>query len=65
MRVSSCDTETPEGRVALICTPTKSYNVETWEEFTSRFMVRKNLKTLYFTWNLRFRCTSYFKATPL
>ena len=59
MRVNSLDCETPEGRLAIICTPTESYNVKTWEEFTSRFMIGKNLKTIYFTWNLRFRCTSY------
>ena len=54
MKYSSCDSETPEGNIALLCTPTESYDIETWENFTSKFMVTKNLKTTYFTWNLRF-----------
>ena len=65
MRVNSLDTETPEGRLALICTPTESYDVETWDDFTSKFMVSKNLKTVYFTYNLRFRCAGYIEIASL
>jgi hypothetical protein len=54
MRYSSVDSETPEGNIALLCTPEESYDIETWKDFTSKFMVTKNLKTTYFTWNLRF-----------
>ena len=54
MKISALDTETPESNIALLCTPTESYNIETWEDFTEKFMVRKNLKTVYYTWNLRF-----------
>ena len=54
MHVSSLDTECPLGSIALLCTPRESYDIESWEEFISRFMVTKNLKTIYFTWNLRY-----------
>ena len=63
-RFSSLDSETPEGSIALLCTPTESYDIETWEEFTSRFMVTKNLKTTYFTWNLRFDAQAILKLLP-
>ena len=61
---SSLDTETPRGNIALLCTPSESYNIETWEDFTSRFMVTKNLKTTYFTWNNRFDCQAILKLLP-
>ncbi|MCK4307572.1 hypothetical protein KAW50_05025 [candidate division WOR-3 bacterium] len=64
MKYSSLDTETPEGDLALICTPTESYNIETWEDFTSRFMVVKNLKTVFFCWNLRFDAQAILKLLP-
>jgi hypothetical protein len=64
MKISSLDTETPEGNLALICTPTESYDIETWEDFTSRFMVAKNLKTIYFCWNLRFDASAILKLLP-
>ena len=64
MKFSSLDTETPEGKLALICTPTESYNIETWEDFTSRFMIAKNLKTIYFCWNLRFDAQAILKLLP-
>ena len=54
MKLNSLDTEVPVGNIALLCTPTESYNIETWEEFTSKFMIPKNLKTIYFCWNLRY-----------
>ena len=63
-KFSSLDTETPEGNIALLCTPSECYNIETWEDFTSRFMVTKNLKTTYFTWNNRFDCQSILKLLP-
>jgi hypothetical protein len=61
---SSCDSETPEGNIALLCTPTECYDIETWEDFTSKFMVKKNLKTTYFTWNNRFDCQAILKFLP-
>ena len=64
MKISSLDCETPEGNLALICTPNESYNIETWEDFTSKFMVKKNLKTLYFTYNLRFDAQAILKLLP-
>jgi hypothetical protein len=64
MRYSSLDTETPKGNLALICTPSESYKIETWKDFTSRFMVTKNLKTTYFTWNLRFDAQAILKLLP-
>ena len=64
MRYSSCDCETPEGCLALICTPTESYDIETWEDFTTKFMIPKNLKTLYWTYNLRFDAQAILKLLP-
>jgi hypothetical protein len=64
MKISSLDTETPEGNLAIICTPTESYDIETWEDFTSRFMVAKNLQTIYFCWNLRFDAQAILKLLP-
>ena len=64
MKYSALDTETPEGKIALLCTPTESYDIETWEEFTSKFMIPKNLKTIYFTWNARFDCQAILKLLP-
>ena len=64
MKYSSLDTETPEGSIALLCTPSESYDIETWEEFVSRFMVTKNLKTTYFTWNNRFDSQAILKLLP-
>ena len=64
MRYSSLDIETPEGKIALLCTPNVSYDIETWEDFTSKFMVKKNLKTVYFTWNLRFDAQGILKLLP-
>jgi hypothetical protein len=63
-KISSLDTETPEGRIALLCTPTESYEIETWEDFTGKFMIPKNLKTIYFTWNLRFDAQAVLKLLP-
>jgi hypothetical protein len=64
MKYSALDSETPEGNIALLCTPTESYNIETWEDFTSRFMVAKNLKTIFFCWNLRFDAQAILKLLP-
>jgi hypothetical protein len=64
MKYSALDTETPEGRIALLCTPTESYDIETWEDFTSLFMVAKNLKTIFFCWNLRFDAQAILKLLP-
>ena len=64
MKYSALDSETPEGNIALLCTPTESYNVETWEDFTSKFMVQKNLRTIYFCWNLRFDAQAILKLLP-
>jgi hypothetical protein len=64
MKYSALDTETPEGSLAIICTPGEKYDIETWEEFTSRFMVYKNLKTIYFCWNLRFDAQAILKLLP-
>ena len=64
MRFSSLDTETPEGKIALICTPSERYDIETWEDFTTKFMVTKNLNTTYFTWNNRFDCQAILKLLP-
>ena len=64
MRISALDTETPESNIALLCTPTESYNIETWDDFTEKFMVRKNLKTVFFTWNLRFDAQAILKLLP-
>ena len=64
MKYSSLDTETPEGNIALLCTPSECYNIETWEDFTSRFMVTKNLGTTFFTWNLRFDSQAILKLLP-
>jgi hypothetical protein len=64
MKITSLDTETPEGNLAIICTPTESYDIETWEDFTSRFMVAKNLQTIYFCWNLRFDAQAILKLLP-
>ena len=64
MRYSALDCETPEGNIALLCTPMESYNIETWEDFTSKFMVKKNQKTVYFTWNLRFDSQAILKLLP-
>ena len=64
MKYSALDTETPKGNIALICTPSECYDIETWEEFTSRFMVKKNFKTVYFTWNLRFDAQAILKLLP-
>ena len=64
MRISALDTETPVGNIALLCTPSESYNIATWEDFTSKFMVRKNLKTIYFTWNLRYDAQAILKLLP-
>jgi hypothetical protein len=63
-KFSSLDSETPEGNIALLCTPSESYDIETWEDFTSKFMVTKNLKTTYFTWNNRFDCQAILKLLP-
>ena len=64
MRISSLDTETPEANIALLCTPSESYDIRTWEEFVEKFMVRKNLKTIYFCWNLRFDSQAILKLLP-
>ena len=64
MKYSSLDTECPCGGIALLCTPSESYDIETWEDFTSRFMVTKNLKTTYFTWNLRYDAQAILKLLP-
>jgi hypothetical protein len=64
MKYSALDSETPEGNIALLCTPSESYNIETWEDFTSKFMIPKNLKTIYFCWNLRFDAQAILKLLP-
>ena len=64
MKYSALDSETPEGNIALLCTPEESYEIETWEDFTSRFMVAKNLQTIYFCWNLRFDAQAILKLLP-
>jgi hypothetical protein len=64
MKYSALDTETPEGNIALLCTPEESYDIETWEDFTSLFMVAKNLKTIFFCWNLRFDAQAILKLLP-
>lgn len=64
MIISALDTETPEGNIALLCTPTESYNIETWKDFTEKFMIRKNLRTIYMTWNLRFDSQAILKLLP-
>ena len=64
MKYSALDSETPEGNIALLCAPSESYNIETWEDFTSKFMIPKNLKTIYFCWNLRFDAQAILKLLP-
>ena len=64
MRISSLDCECPESNLALICTPTESYDISTWDEFIEKFMVRKNLKTIYFCHNLRYDAQSILKLLP-
>jgi hypothetical protein len=64
MRISSLDTETPESNIALLCTPSESYDISTWNEFIEKFMIRKNLKTIYFCWNLRFDSQAILKLLP-
>ena len=64
MKISALDTEVPEANISLLCTPTESYDISTWEEFTSKFMVRKNLKTIFFCYNLRYDSQAILKLLP-
>ena len=54
MRMSSMDTETPEGKIALLCTPDECFNVETWEDLENSILQRKYRSTIFETFNLRF-----------
>ena len=64
MTFSSLDTEVPVGRIALLCTPAESYDIESWEDFTGKFMIPENLKITYFTWNLRYDAQAILKLIP-
>jgi hypothetical protein len=65
MEYNSFDCETPEGDIALLCTPSESYFIETWEDFRDKFMVYKNLRQIFFNFNIRFDCSAIIKLLPM